>query len=59
MNTIPNQPTQPPKAVPKGPRVDEEAHIVTRGRVSHVEFAVDQPLPMPVQTPKPKKPVSG
>jgi hypothetical protein len=38
------------------PRLDDEPQIVTRGRVSHVEFPVDQPEPMPVRTPKQKKP---
>ena len=54
----PNQPTKPPtKTTSTMPRTsDDEPRIVTRGRVSHVEFAVDQPEPMSVQTPKPKKP---
>ena len=54
----PNQPTKPPTR-PTSPTQkisDDEPRIITRGRVSHVEFAVDQPEPMSVQTPKPKKP---
>jgi len=58
MATIPNEPIRPPmKPTPKTAKAaDDEPHVVTRGRVSHVEFAVDQPLPMSVHTPKPKKP---
>lgn len=47
---------QPPTTTPRQSRLDDEPQVITRGRVSHVEFSVDQPEPMPVRTPKTKKP---
>jgi hypothetical protein len=50
-------PSKPSSTPPKfSPRLDDEPQIITRGRVSHIEFPVDQPEPMPVRTPKQKKP---
>jgi hypothetical protein len=50
-------PSKPSPTTSKfAPRLEDEPQIVTRGRVSHVEFAVDQPEPMPVRTPRHKKP---
>jgi hypothetical protein len=63
MSATPNPPTPPNKPTSNTPpsktsRIDDEPRVVTRGRVSHVEFAVDQPQPMPVDMspPKSKKP---
>jgi hypothetical protein len=57
MNSEPTKPaTKPTPSPKKQPRLDDEPQVITRGRVSHVEFAVDQPEPMPVRSPRTKKP---
>jgi hypothetical protein len=57
MPTTPKHPTTPPTkpSSKKAPKFDDEPQVVTRGRVSHVEFAVDQPEPMEVRPPHGKK----
>jgi hypothetical protein len=56
MPTTPNQPTTTPTRTPiKPPKVDDEPQVVTRGRVSHIEFSADQPEPMSVRPPHGKK----
>ena len=40
-----NRPSDPKKTR----QPDDEPKVITRGRVSHVEHEVDQPVPMPVR----------
>ena len=49
---MPSNASDPKKTRPSMPRPsqpDDEPKVITRGRVSHVEHEIDQPVPMPVR----------
>ena len=42
-------PKKPRPSTPRPRQPDDDPHVITRGRVSHVEHEIDQPEPMPVR----------